>query len=262
MMLYTLNLNPSIAYQINNWLAVGGGVAIEYANFYQTVALPVSKSPPFDGQATLKLDNTSPGVNLGVLFTPSPNSKIGVAFRSQIIHHLRGSTDFANISTTPSTTSRMTMPANIIASIAQNVTPKITLLGEAGWANWSSTKDLVVTIAGYTADTPQNWHDTYRLGLGGQYKFTSDFLLQAGASYDSSPTSSSKRLPILPMDRQIRVGFGMEYAMVRAAVLGLSYEYINLGNASINNTTSNGVMSGSYSRNYANVFQASVNVGC
>ena len=32
MVFYTLNLNPAIAYQVNNWLSIGGGIAIEYAN--------------------------------------------------------------------------------------------------------------------------------------------------------------------------------------------------------------------------------------
>ncbi len=262
MMFYTVNLNPSIAYQINRWASVGAGISVEYANLYQTVAIPVSASPPFDGQATLKLDSAAPGANLGMLFTPSPNTNIGIAYRTQIIHNLRGNTNFANIATTPSTTSRMVMPSNIIASITQNVSPKATLLGEVGWANWSSMRNMVITIQGITADIPQDWSNTYRLGVGGQYKATPDFLLQAGVSYDSSPTSSSKRLPVLPMDRQIRVGLGIEYAMVRAATLGLSYEYINLGSAPINNTNAIGTLSGNYSRNYTNVFQASVNIGC
>lgn len=262
MVLYTLNLNPSLAYQINDWASVGGGIVIEYANLYQTVAIPISSSPAVDGQGTLKLDNTSPGINLGALFTPAPNTKIGIAYRSQIIHNLRGSTSFANITTTPGTSTKLVMPANIIASIAQNITPKVTLLGEAGWANWSSMRNSVIFIDGYSLSTPQDWNDTYRLGIAGRYQFTSDFLGQAGISYDSSPTSASKRLPDLPMDRQIRVGAGIEYMMVRAATLGLSYEYMNLGKASINNTSAAGVLSGNYSRNYANVFQASISIGC
>jgi len=262
MTLYTLNLNPSLAYQINDWASVGAGISVEYANLYQTVAIPISSAPPVDGQGALKLDSTAPGFNLGALFTPRQGTKIGLAYRSQIIHNLHGSASFANITTTPGTSTRLVMPANVIASISQTITPQFALLGEVGWANWSSMRNSVIFIDGYTAVTPQNWSDTYRVGIAGQYKFTSDFLGQAGISYDSSPTSASKRLPDLPMDRQIRVGAGVEYAMVRNATLGISYEYINLGSASINNTSSLGVMSGNYSRNYANVVQASINIGC
>lgn len=260
MMFYTLNLNPSIAYQVNNWFTMGAGVAIEYANLYQTVALPVTRL--FDGQATVKADNTSPGFNLGVLFTPYEATKIGFAYRSQIIHNLSGNVDFANLSITPGVRTKLVSPANIIASVSQGVTSHLNLLGEVGWANWSSMVNNTVYIASFAAVTPQNWHDTYRLGVGAQYRFTPAFMLQAGTSFDSSPTSSSKRLPNLPMDRQIRVGFGMEYALMQAATLGVSYEYLNLGKASISNNSSSGTLVGSYSRNYANVFQASLNVAC
>lgn len=260
MLLYTLNFNPALAYQVNDWVSLGAGIAIEYANLYQTVALPISTL--VDGQATVKVDNTSPGFNLGVLLTPSKSTKVGVAYRSQIIHNLRGNISFMNIGETPSATTKLVMPANVIASISQHVNDKLTLLGELGWANWSTMVDTIVNVKNYSAVTPQNWHDTYRVGLGGRYLVTPSFTFQAGASFDSSPTSSSKRLPDLPMDRQIRLGLGMLYDITKMVNLGLSYEYINLGNASINNTSSDGVLSGSYERNNANVFQASLNVIC
>ena len=261
MMLYTLNLNPAVSYKINNWASLGAGFSIEYANLYQTVALPISSAPPVDGQATLKLDNTSPGFNLGVLLTPQRQTKIGVAYRSQIIHKLRGNATFMNISSAPSASTKLVTPSNVIASISQDVTNHFTILGELGWANWSSMVDTIVTVNGFSAATPQNWHDTYRVGLGGQYKFTPAFMLQAGGSFDSSPTSSSLRSAALPMDRQIRLGVGMQYAFIKAIKMGLSYEYINLGNASIS-TTTNKVLAGSYSRNYLNIAQLSLNIDC
>src|SRR5690606_14314308 len=92
MLLLTLNFNPAIAYQINDWVSVGGGFAIEYANLYQTVAIPLNAQ--VDGQATVKVDNVSSGFNLGVMFTPQETTKIGIAYRSQIIHQLRGSISF------------------------------------------------------------------------------------------------------------------------------------------------------------------------
>lgn len=260
MLLYTLNLNPSIAYQINEWAAVGGGIAIEYANLYQTVAIPIS--PTVDGQATVKASNTAPGFNLGLRLTPNQRTKVGIAYRSQIVHHLSGNASFLNISTTPNANTKLVMPANLIASLSQTINQHWTLLGEAGWAHWSTMHDTVLTIDGYSAVTPNNWIDTYRLGVGGQYTFNGKTALQAGVSFDSSPTSASKRLPDLPMDRQIRVGLGLLHDISKAVHLGLAYEYLNLGNASISNTSSAGVLAGSYSRNFVNIVQASLSVNC
>jgi long-subunit fatty acid transport protein len=62
------------------------------------------------------------------------------------------------------------------------------------------------------------------------------------------------------MDRQIRVGAGFVYSVLKATDLGFSYEYVNMGRANINNNSAYGALVGSYSRNNMNVFQASVNV--
>lgn len=185
---------------------------------------------------------------------------LGLAYRSQIVHHLSGSINFLNISDTPNVRTKMVMPANIIASISQNFTQDFIGLDELGWANWSSMRNTVLTVDTYSAVTPQNWKDTFRIGLGSQYRVMTPLLMQVGISYDSSPTSSSRRTPNLPMDRQIRIGAGVAYDVYPAITLGLNYEYMNMGSAPINNTSSLGVLAGNYARNYANFFQASLNV--
>lgn len=254
---YAINANPSVAYRFNEWVSVGAGVSLEYMNLQETVALPILRL--VDGQAKIVVADFSPGFNLGVMFTPYETTRIGVAYRSRITHDLRGNTTFLRIAATPKTSTKMIMPNNVIASIAQDIN-QFTLLGELGWSNWSTMQNTILTVSSFSAVIPQDWHDTYRIGLGMQYRLNPCFLIQTGASFDSSPTSSSKRLPDLPMDRQIRVGAGIMYTMIRHVVLGASYEYWNLGNAHINNVSSNGVLSGSYSRNYSNTFQVSVNV--
>lgn len=260
--LYALNLNPALAYQVNPWLAIGAGASVEYAYLQQTIALPIPGEPLVDGQINLKMNSFAPGFNLGVFLTPRETTKIGVTYRSRIIHHLHGDITFLRISETPNATTTMVMPQNMIASITQAINGRFSLLGEVGWAAWSSMKNTTVTVDGFSSTTSLNWHDTYRLGLGGQFQATPDFLVQAGVSYDSSPTSSSKRQPDLPMDRQVRAAAGLIYALHSAAKIAFSYEYLNFGTANINNSSSQGMLVGSYARNYANVVQASINVDC
>lgn len=259
MELLTININPAIAYRAADWVSIGAGFSYEYASLYQTNALRLTSL--LDGQAAVNLGNFAPGFNLGVLFTPQEATKIGIAYRTQIVHHLTGSVDFANISTTPTAQTRLVMPANFIASLSQDISDTFTLLGELGWANWSSMRNTVLTVDGYSAVTPLNWNDTFRIGFGGQFRALDPLILQAGLSYDSSPTTKSRRTPNLPMDRQIRLGAGIEYYMQPSVTLGLSYEYMNMGSAPIMETSSVGVLAGNYSRNYANFFQASLNVG-
>lgn len=261
----TLNLNPSVAYKINDWAAIGAGVAVEYANLYQTVALPLPIVDPtlgaIDGQADVRASNTNAGFNVGFLLTPGKNTKIGLAYRSQIVHNFKGTTTFLRIPNVPSTSTKMIMPQNIILSLDQSISKKFNLLGELGWSNWSTMDSAVVIVDNLSATTVLDWKDTYRVGLGGQYKLTPNFLVQTGVSYDSSPTTASLRTPDLPMDRQIRAGVGLMYSVMQIAQIDLSYEYINFGNAEINNISSSGQrLDGSYWKNWANVLQASVSI--
>lgn len=255
---YTVNFNPSVAYQVNNWLALGAGASLEYMNLQQTTALPFT--PLVDGQINVKVDNFAPGFNLGIMLTPKPSTKIGIAYRSQINHNLHGDLTFLRIGATPNTSTRMVMPQNVIASLSQILSPQVTLLAELGWSNWASMQNTTLHVDGYSATTPRNWNNTYRFGLGGQYQATPGLTLQAGASYDSSPTDAAHRLPDIPMDKQYRIGAGVIYTLKKSVNLGVSYEYWNMGNASINNTSSNGVLAGYYPRNYVNTVQASLNV--
>lgn len=256
---YTFNLNPSAAWKVNNWLDLGAGVAVEYINLQQTTALPTPVRD-VDGQINLKVGNTSAGFNVGAMLTPYPTTKIGVAYRSQITHVMHGNITFLRIATTPSVRTSMIDPQYVMASLDQAMTNKFNLLAEVGWQNWSVMQNTTLRVAGLALTTPLKWKDTYRVGLGGQYHVTPALMLQAGASYDSSPTTASRRLPVLPMDKQIRVGIGSTYALQQAVTLGISYEYINFGKAPINNVSSTGVIQGSYWRNWGNIVQISLNV--
>lgn len=254
---YTINVNPSFSYKLNDNLAIGAGVAVEYMNLQQTVALPFLAQN--DGQMKISANNTHVGFNIGLILTPTDTTRIGLAYRSEIKHNLNGSLTFLKISNTPNVRLEMIMPQNLILSLDQQWN-KFALLAEVGWANWSAMQNTILTVRGYSAITPLDWKDTYRLGLGAQYNVTKRFLLQTGVSYDSSPTTTALRQPDLPMDKQIRAGIGMLYTLIDRTKLAVSYEYLNLGKANINNTSTNGTLSGYYPTNYANTFQISINV--
>lgn len=254
---YTFNLNPSVAFRVNNWLDVGVGLVAEYINLQQTVAIPLTDL--VDGQINVKVHNLSGGYNFGAMATPTPTTKIGLAYRSQVVHTMHGNLTFLRLSDTPAVTTGLTTPQNLILSLSQGIN-QFNLLAELGWANWASMQNTILHVSRYALTTPLDWRNTYRVGLGGQYHVTPGLTLQTGVSYDSSPTNASHRLPVLPMDRQWRFGAGAMYDLMHAVTLGLSYEYINFGKADINSTSRIGVLAGDYSRNWANVVQISLNV--
>lgn len=259
--LITLDLSPSISYSLNDCFAIGAGVFLEYAKLNETIGIPaVPALHAGDGQADLRLHHYAPGFNLGVLFTPSCETAIGLSYRSRVHHHLKGDTTFLVLDRTPGTTAIIKLPQSLIASFSQDITDRWNLLAELGWSNWRIFQSTVITIENITLTVPRKWKDTYRFGLGSRFKLTPDLLWQVGASYDTSPTKAENRLPDLPMDKQLRLGTGIVYRTCEAVEVGLNYEYINFGKAPIHKRTAIGTLSGHYSRNLGHFLGVSLAV--
>jgi long-chain fatty acid transport protein len=62
----------------------------------------------------------------------------------------------------------------------------------------------------YPADL--DYDDTWGFVLGVQHAFADRWLSSLGGGYDTSPMSKSDRTPTLPMDRQFRLGTGIQYS--------------------------------------------------
>ena len=89
----TYNINPSIAWRVNELLSFGAGLSwqrmeVEYVR--RAGALPGLATT----DATLKADDDSWGWNLGVLFTLSPATRVGLSYRSAIEQDLKGTLKF------------------------------------------------------------------------------------------------------------------------------------------------------------------------
>jgi long-chain fatty acid transport protein len=58
--------------------------------------------------------------------------------------------------------------------------------------------------------------------------------VSAGFAYDSSPVSNSDRKVAMPLDRQYRFGVGLQYVLRNDLTLGAAYEYMDAGDAPVN----------------------------
>ena len=115
--LQTININPSIAVKVTDWMSVGAGANAEWANAVLSNNLDMGSLcqifgaqqgiPPAvctnllglqpgktDGYVRLEGDDWAAGYNVGFLFTPRPGTRIGVTYRSRIKHTLTGDAGF------------------------------------------------------------------------------------------------------------------------------------------------------------------------
>jgi long-chain fatty acid transport protein len=84
----TGQVNPSIAYRVNEWLSVGAGFSFQIARFYQQGKVN-NLVPRFgDGGLSIESWDEAFGGNVGFLLQPIANLKIGLTYQSRVDSNL------------------------------------------------------------------------------------------------------------------------------------------------------------------------------
>lgn len=238
-LLLVLNINPTIAAKITEWLSVGGGVSVMYSYLKQHNAIPtVLPLGTNDGQVEMKFDDWQVGWNLGVMVKPTKKARVGVAYRSEAKFNLEGDMDLSNLGTLLSRKAiednygktELIIPQSIMVSLYQGVTDKWALLGDVGWQQWSTMQSTnISTVSNNTMSINRDWIDTWHIGIGTHYRLFDPLLLRAGFSYDSSPANNRNRLPDMPCDRIWKYAAGCDYNLTKDWVVSAAWEFQDLG---------------------------------
>ncbi len=273
--LTTLTLNPAAAYRINELLSVGAGLTVMYSKLKEHTAINnVLESLP-DGRLKYNDDAVALGGFAGVMLELAPGSRIGATYRSKIDLDFRDRVSFSGLGPglEAALDSRglidaplgltMTVPQGVMVSGYHELNDRLALLANVGWQDWSQFGNVDV---GITTDTTTNLSvdldldDTYHLALGLQVRLAEPWLWSVGTAYDSSPMDVSSRSPVLPMDRQIRYGTGIQYDWSEKTTLGMAYEFLDLGENNINVSRGPlaGTLQGDFDKNYVNFVNLTV----
>ncbi|MBL8399382.1 MAG: outer membrane protein transport protein [Candidatus Accumulibacter sp.] len=259
----TINLNPSIAYRINDKVSIGGGLNWQriQADYYRQVGVA---SPGLAGlKAHLKIDDDAWGWNVGALFTLSPATRIGVSYRSTILYHTSGSSTLSS-NGTPAANGTMAalvaggaqsnvkadlkVPDTFVLSVAQRLSDRWEMLGDLSWTGWSSIKTIhIVRTSGPQNGAPvqdldADFRNTYRVALGANYALSDAWKLMFGIAYDQSPVKNDNtRLVSLPDNNRTWFTLGAQWKPAKDHTLELGAAYLHIPTTRINNnqTTAN-----------------------
>jgi len=248
--LLAINLMPSVAYRVTDWLSFGVGMNAVYSSFDQEL-----RTTP--GNLKVKMDDADGwgfGYTLSTLIEPRTGTRIGIVYRSEIGANLKG--DLQNPSAlTPNFNLKMTYARGINVSLFHQVNPKLALLADGGWSDWSAFNFQEMSIGPVTIPIDRGWIDTWRIGLGMQYQINKPWMLQAGMSYDSSPVAASKRTPDLPVGQWWRWSIGAQRRLNERMELGFSYTFVWFGEGNVDNVAlppdGSVVLDGRYKQNSA-----------
>ncbi len=287
----TVDINPALAYKISDQLSLGAGLNAQYIEAELSSAvdsssiclglapalacgalgLDVPGTQAVDSYATIKGDDWSYGYNLGLLYKPVGGTRMGFAFRSKIKQSLKGDATFTRSAafnlllgadtrfTNTTDAAKIELPASAALSIAQQVNPRLELLADITWTQWSALKELRVTYgnpAQPASVTTENWDNTLRYAVGLSYKLDDHIKLRTGLAYDQSPVPDARhRTPRIPDNDRTWLALGMSYASNEHLSYDVGYAHLFVNDPAIDNTTE-----GSFQHNLQGTYQIGIDI--
>jgi long-chain fatty acid transport protein len=265
--------NPSIAYQVNDWLSVGAGFSLSVARLkFQSKINNVLPRMP-DGGLSLESWDEAFGGNVGVLLRPIAKLRIGLTYQSPIDYKFGFRPHVTNLGPVLTGLRQrvggakfnipMEVPQQVMLSGVYEVTSYWSLLSNVGWQNWSAFSEFPIGISAMrqrTLDVNLHFSDTCQVAIGQQLRLGEKWLWSAGFAYDSSPVSRANRVPTLALDRQLRYGTGIQYQINRDLSTGVAWELMDAGPGpySANRGPLAGTLQGHYATNYLNFVNVSL----
>jgi long-chain fatty acid transport protein len=283
--LTSININPSLAYQLNDRVSLGAGISAQYVDVELSRAIdfgsacvgtlgatPCASSgflpQARDGRAKVDGTDWGFGFNLGAMYTLDAKTRFGIAYRSKISHEITGDASFSKPAGLPAplaasraftntgARASVDLPESLNVSGYVELDPKWSVMADINWMHWSRFKELRVRFDNGAPDsvTPENWRNTVRLAVAANYRYNDMWKLRGGIAYDPTPVRDEFRTPRIPDDDRTWLTFGAQYKPTRNATWDFGYAHLFVKDSSIDKTDPplGGRLIGDY-KNYVNI---------
>jgi len=226
-------INPTLAWRVEDRLAIGAGVDVRFSSFRTVRRLQASPNPfpvPTDvAQSTFDAGtDVGVGFNAGLLAMPNEDFSIGLSYRHKVTITHDAQVSFVQIRTGNAAVDdavALVLPANQLAT-ATFTYPAVVAVGAAlrrgywtveadfQWTLWSSFDQVTLTFPSTPAldsALPEDYESTWRGALGVEYLIGDDWEVRGGYSYDRSPQPTDTISPFLQDEDRHGFAFGGSY---------------------------------------------------
>lgn len=257
--LKTVNINPSIAFKVNDVFSIGFGVNFQridadLTNAVNTAALAGAGTSAL---GRIKGDDTAWGWNVGAMWQVSDTTRLGVAYRSKVDYKLEGTARFTgsaaailNGARGGDVTADVEMPDTATLSVMQKISDRWTMMGDLSWTGWSTLQKLEVNrVDGVNVTTEElKWRDTWRVAFGGTYAYTDALSLKFGLAWDQTPVRDTSRLPRVPDEDRVWLSAGVQWRPNATSAVDVGYAHLFVKDAKIsaNGGAAKGFLVGEY----------------
>lgn len=241
--LKTININPALAFKVNDQLSLGFGLSAMWVQAELTSAVNLVNREAF---STVKGDDWGFGYNFGAIYQATKNTRIGVSFRSKIDQHLKGDVKFQR-PTNPLSARQLaatansdvnadvTLPENFSLSAFSHLNDTWDLMGDVTWTRWSRFKELAVyrSSGALLINTPENWDNTLRYSIGANYKYSDAIKVRAGLAYDEEAISNQYRTARIPGNDRKWLALGANWKATSATMIDIGYAHLFISDTKI-----------------------------
>lgn len=273
-----IDINPAVSYRVSDKVRLGGGISLQLLSAELGSAVDsgvvcggtVGQAEPAvcfdnglvpgvqanDSYGEITGDSTAISFNLGALFLPRDDVKIGVAYRHGAKHEadvdgdfttnatLRGVLDGAGaplsaVLNDSAGSTEVNLPATFMVSGAYDLNERVQLLADVTWTGWSSFDELRVEF-----DNPvqpdsvsrQDWEDVFRFSGGVNFILNPQWTLRGGVALDQEAIPSpQRRTARIPGNDRTWIAFGAGYNFNQNASLDVGYARLFLDETPIDN---------------------------
>lgn len=241
--LLTLNVQPSIAWRLSDSVSFGAGIDVQYADVVLKSAWP-QPAPNGDGVARLAGDDIALGWNAGILVKLKGGVRVGLHYRSDVEHTLKGRNDLSGFTGLLSTlnsstaiTSPLTLPGSATLSVSAPLDDDTRLMLTGRWYNWSSfDRILVIFPSGAAVSKPYGYRDSWSLSAGLERRLSDRTTVRVGSMFDRTPTNSAYLSTRVSDGNRTWLGTGISHGLSDHLTLNASYAHVFIAGQTMTRT--------------------------
>lgn len=240
--LKTVNINPSLAWRLSEQWSFGFGISAMWAQAELTSAVNLGA---IESTINNKGKDWGFGYNLGAIYQITPDTRLGLAYRSKVEQHLKGDarSPFTALNGVPGSTlntditADLTLPETLSLSSFSRLDDHWDLLADITWTRWSQFQTLSIlrdngsnTLIG---STQEHWNNTLRYSVGLNYRYSDSIKLRTGVAYDQEAIDNDRRTSRIPGNDRLWLSFGASWQYSPQTRLDAGYAHLFIKEASI-----------------------------
>ncbi|MEA1915160.1 MAG: OmpP1/FadL family transporter [Campylobacterota bacterium] len=252
--LRVVEINPTVAYEVNSDFSIGGGLRIIYSDgiVKSNGTAPVDLTAfglginYSDIARDMTGDTIEFGYNLALHYHPNNDWTVGLTYRSEINLNEEGQATLTNTTTTPigaiaagsyigSTSVSVPVPAVLALGVAYDISEKTNIEFVIDRTYWSAYGSLDfkypttlannILIGAFDDVKYKNWKNVNAYRIGVTHQYSDKLTLMGGFAYDETPVPDSTIGYELPDSDAFLISGGFSYKMDEQLTIGAAYLY-------------------------------------